>query len=58
MGLIHLVGSYAGQLTFSFTADRHMLPDREKYAADLRDSIAEVCGAPASASPAAPAKAS
>jgi diacylglycerol O-acyltransferase len=52
MGLIHLVGSYAGQITFSFTADRQMLPDRDTYAADLRASIGEVCGPTAWASPA------
>jgi diacylglycerol O-acyltransferase len=47
MGLIHLVGSYTGQFTFSFTADREMLPDPETYAAALQDSIEEVFDAAA-----------
>ena len=31
LGIIHLVGSYAGVFTFSFTACREMVPDPEFY---------------------------
>ncbi len=52
MGLIHLVGSYAGQITFSFTADRQMLPDHTRsMRPTCRDSIEEVCAASAPAPP-------
>ena len=39
MGLIHLLGSYAGQFVFSFTADREMIPDPGVYAQCLRQSL-------------------
>jgi WS/DGAT/MGAT family acyltransferase len=42
MGLIHLLGSYAGQFTFSFTADRAMMPDPAFYAQCLRESLDEL----------------
>jgi WS/DGAT/MGAT family acyltransferase len=42
MGLIHLLGSYAGQFAFSFTADREMIPDPAFYAQCLRESLDEL----------------
>jgi WS/DGAT/MGAT family acyltransferase len=42
MGLIHLLGSYAGQFTFSFTADREMIPNPAFYAQCLRESLDEL----------------
>ncbi len=42
MGLIHLISSYVGQVAFSFTADRDMLPDPEFYAQCLRGSLEEL----------------
>lgn len=35
-GLIHVVMSYSGIITFSFTSDREMVPDAARYAAALR----------------------
>jgi diacylglycerol O-acyltransferase len=45
MGLIHLIASYAGQLAFSFTADRTMLPEPGSYAADLLGAAEELFAA-------------
>ena len=54
MGLIHLLGSYAGQFAFSFTADREMMPDPAFYAQCLRDSLDELSAvAPAGTRPTA-----
>ena len=44
MGLIHLISSYAGQVAFSFTADREMMPDPEFYAQCLQESLDELGG--------------
>jgi WS/DGAT/MGAT family acyltransferase len=39
MGLINIVGSYAGQFTLSFTADRAMMPDPSHYARCIDESF-------------------
>ena len=52
MGLIHLIGSYAGQFAFAFTADREMMPDPSFYAQCLQDSLDELLAA----APAAPGR--
>jgi diacylglycerol O-acyltransferase / wax synthase len=45
MGLIHLIGSYAGQFVFSFTADAEMVPDPAFYARCLQKSLDELSAA-------------
>jgi diacylglycerol O-acyltransferase len=45
MGLIHLIGSYAGQFVFSFTADAKMVPDPAFYARCLQKSLDELSAA-------------
>jgi WS/DGAT/MGAT family acyltransferase len=45
LGLIHTVGSYVGQFTFSFTADREMMPDPDHYVACLSESLDELLAA-------------
>lgn len=42
LGVIHLVGSYAGAFTFSFTACREMLPDHAFYADCIHDTMGEL----------------
>jgi diacylglycerol O-acyltransferase len=39
LGIIHLVGSYAGAFTFSFTACREMVPDPSFYGERLHDAM-------------------
>ena len=43
-GLIHLIGSLAGEFAFSFTADRAMMPDPAFYAQCLKESVEEIVG--------------
>jgi diacylglycerol O-acyltransferase / wax synthase len=45
LGIIHLVGSYAGAFTFSFTACREMVPDPASYGARIDDAMAELLAA-------------
>jgi diacylglycerol O-acyltransferase / wax synthase len=45
MGLIHLIGSYAGEFAFSFTADAEMVPDPGFYAQCLHASLDELSAA-------------
>jgi diacylglycerol O-acyltransferase len=45
MGILHLVCSYAGQIGFTVTADREMLPDPDFYAACLQESYEELLSA-------------
>jgi WS/DGAT/MGAT family acyltransferase len=42
MGLIHLAGSYSGQFSLSFTADRVMMPDPAMYADCIEQSLDEL----------------
>jgi diacylglycerol O-acyltransferase len=42
LGVIHLVGSYAGAFTFSFTACREMVPDPGFYAECIHDAMDEL----------------
>jgi hypothetical protein len=42
LGIIHLVGSYAGAFTFSFTACREMVPDPGFYAECIHDAMNEL----------------
>jgi WS/DGAT/MGAT family acyltransferase len=42
MGLIHLAGSYSGQFTLSFTADRAMMPDPAMYGDCIEQSVDEL----------------
>jgi len=42
LGIIHLVGSYAGAFTFSFTACREMVPDPAFYAELIHDAMDEL----------------
>ena len=44
-GLIHLIGSLAGEFAFSFTADRAMMPDPAFYAQCLKESVEELSAA-------------
>jgi diacylglycerol O-acyltransferase / wax synthase len=43
-GLIHLIDSYAGAFTFSFTACREMLPDPAHYAERINDTMENCVG--------------
>jgi diacylglycerol O-acyltransferase / wax synthase len=45
MGLMHVVSSYCGDLTISFTGDREMMPDPGFYAACLEASSEELATA-------------
>jgi WS/DGAT/MGAT family acyltransferase len=47
LGVIHLVGSYAGKFTFSFTACREIVPDPAFYADRIQDSLDELTKATA-----------
>ena len=47
MGLINPVYSYGDTIAVSFTADRDMLPDPDKYAAALRQSFEDLKAAAA-----------
>jgi aldehyde dehydrogenase (NAD+) len=42
LGIIHLVGSYAGKFTFSFTACREMVPDPALYADHIQEALDEL----------------
>jgi diacylglycerol O-acyltransferase / wax synthase len=42
LGIIHLVGSYAGAFTFSFTACREMVPDPAGYGERIQDAMDEL----------------
>ncbi len=42
LGIIHLVGSYAGAFTFSFTACREMVPDPAFYGERIQDAMDEL----------------
>jgi diacylglycerol O-acyltransferase / wax synthase len=42
LGIIHLVGSYAGKFTFSFTACREMVPDPALYADHIQEALEEL----------------
>jgi hypothetical protein len=42
LGIIHLVGSYAGAFTFSFTACREMVPDPACYGERIQDAMDEL----------------
>jgi diacylglycerol O-acyltransferase len=52
LGIIHLVGSYAGAFTFSFTACREMVPDPTFYGECIHDAMSELRKATAAARPA------
>jgi hypothetical protein len=64
VALGHVVQSYIGQATISFTACRDAMPDPEFYAQCLQDSYEEMCAAagvpttPEPASSASPARSS
>ena len=45
MGILHLVCSYAGEVTVTVTADREMLPDPGFYAECIQASYEELCRA-------------
>jgi WS/DGAT/MGAT family acyltransferase len=45
LGIIHLVGSYAGAFTFSFTACREMVPDPASYGERIDVAIEELLAA-------------
>jgi hypothetical protein len=45
LGIIHLVGSYAGAFTFSFTACREMVPDAEFYGKCIDAAMDELVAA-------------
>jgi diacylglycerol O-acyltransferase len=45
LGIIHLVGSYAGAFTFSFTACREMVPDPASYGERIDVAMAELLAA-------------
>jgi diacylglycerol O-acyltransferase / wax synthase len=47
LGIIHLVGSYAGTFTFSFTACREMVPDPEFYGKCINAAMDEMMAAAA-----------
>lgn len=49
MGLINIVGSYEDKFVLSFTADRQMIPDPERYADAIETSFYELVEAAASA---------
>jgi diacylglycerol O-acyltransferase / wax synthase len=53
MGLLHLVCSYAGEMTVSFTSDRELLPDPAFYAQCIAESMAELAAAAAATMPSA-----
>ena len=55
MGLAHVVQSYVGEATISFTACRKLMPDPEFYAQCIEDSFTELRDAAKSAASAAPA---
>jgi hypothetical protein len=45
MGLLHLICSYRGVLSFSFTADRDTVPDPARYAECIQQSGDELVAA-------------
>jgi diacylglycerol O-acyltransferase len=49
MGLIHVIGSYCGQFTISFTSCREMMPDPAFYRQCIQDSFDELLAATKSA---------
>ena len=51
-GLIHVIMSYAGTITFSITSDREMMPDSAVYADAMRYSFEELLKATTSQPPA------
>ena len=54
MGLINTIYSYADEIAISFTSDRAMMPDPDKYAAALRKSYEELFAATQGAAVATP----
>jgi diacylglycerol O-acyltransferase / wax synthase len=50
MGLMNIISSYCGRMSFDFTADRNMMPDPSVYAECIDEAVAEIAGrAPRSA---------